>query len=85
MTKHRVVCVECTEIYGERYSTEDGCPRYDGTEDSRGYLYRRNCGHGEHVHPSASSTASTQSTMPASRPLRLCDCASTTCARQRTA
>jgi len=51
MTKHRVVCIECTEIYGERYSTEDGCPRYDGTEDSRGYLYCRNCGHGEHVHP----------------------------------
>ena len=49
--RRRVICVECTEIYGERYSTEDGCPRYDEAENARGVLYCRNCGHGEWVNP----------------------------------
>ena len=49
--RRRVICTECTEIYGERYSTDDGCPRYDEAENARGVLYCRNCGHGEWVHP----------------------------------
>jgi hypothetical protein len=49
--RRRVICTECTEIYGERHSTDDGCPRYEGTSDSCGWLYCRNCGHGEEVHP----------------------------------
>ncbi len=47
----RVVCQECTRIYGANYSTDDGCPRYAATVDSNGQRYCANCGHVEYVHP----------------------------------
>jgi len=50
-TRHRVICTECTEIYGERYSTDAGCPRYDAAVHSNGQRYCLNCGHVDYVHP----------------------------------